>query len=80
MKKNLKNLGNIDKAMNGASMKTTANIEQKSVEKSPKDKMKKIIDIPVEWNEILKSQYHNSVSKYILDAIHDKMKSDGFLK
>ncbi len=42
MKKNLKNLSNIDKAMDGASMKTTTNIEKKkNVEKKLFQKMER---------------------------------------
>lgn len=83
MKKNLKNLSNIDKAMDGASMKTTANIEKKkNVEKKLFQKM---IKFPNEWNDLLKEHLSSEVShitnvnQYINNAIYEQMKKDGIL-
>jgi len=63
---------NIKKIKESASMK-----EQKK--DSKKDKKKKIITIPVEWENRIKENYPGTVSSYILMAIQEKMKREGII-
>ena len=62
---------NIKKVKQSASMSDIKN--------SALEKKKKIISIPVEWEEIIKKNQPNSVSSYILNAVFEKLKNDDFL-
>lgn len=81
MKKNLENLANIDKAMEKASMKTTANMENK--ENKDNDNLetkKKLISIPTEWDLLMKNKNKPaSVNNYIIMAIKERMEKDGLI-
>ena len=60
---------NIKKVKSSASMQ-----ESKKIIKT--DKKKKIISIPVDWEEKIKSNYPGTISSYILMAIQEKMKRE----
>jgi hypothetical protein len=63
---------NIKKVKNSASM-------QEVVTATKTDKKKKIISLPVDWEEKIKSVYPGTVSSYILMAIQEKMKKENIL-
>jgi predicted DNA binding CopG/RHH family protein len=78
MKKNLENLSNIDKAMEKASMKTTANMENKDNDNL--ETKKKLISIPTEWDLLMKNKNKPaSVNNYIIMAIKERMEKDGLI-
>jgi hypothetical protein len=78
MKKNLENLANIDKAMEKASMKTTANMENKDNDNL--ETKKKLISIPTEWDLLMKNKNKPaSVNNYIIMAIKERMEKDGLI-
>ncbi len=64
---------NIKKVKDTAPMKET-------ITKTAKPKMKKkVINLPVEWEEIIKREYPGSVTSYILMAIKEKLKREELL-
>lgn len=64
---------NIKKVKNTAPMKEISKKEIK-----PKMK-KKVINLPIEWEEIIKKEYPGSVTSYILMAIKEKLKREELL-
>ena len=66
-------LKNIEKIKQSAAMS-----EQKPVPKKL-EKKKKLISIPVEWEEKIKGHYGGTVTAYILIAIQERMQRDGLL-
>ena len=52
--------------------------EQKKSPEKPQKK-KKLISLPVEWEEKIKAYYGGSVNAYILIAIQERMQKDGLL-
>ena len=60
---------NIKKVKESASM-------QESKKSTSTDKKKKIISIPVEWENKIKATYPGTISSYILMAIQEKMKRE----
>lgn len=81
-KDKFKNLGNIDKAMDGASMKTSSNMKKEDTDLK-NEKMKKLVEFPKEWNDIIKNHIKNSgfttVNQYIVTAIYEKLEKDGLV-
>ena len=63
---------NIKKVKNSASM-------QEVSKTSKADKKKKIITIPVDWEDKIKTTYPGTISSYILMAIQEKMKREGLI-
>ena len=63
---------NIKKVKNSASM-------QEIVTATKTDKKKKVISIPVDWEDKIKITYPGTISSYILMAIQEKMKREGIL-
>ena len=52
--------------------------EQKSVA-TKHEKKKKLISIPVEWEEKIKAYHGGTVNAYILIAIQERMQKDGLI-
>jgi hypothetical protein len=63
----------LDKAMKSAPMTEST----KTVSSS--EKKKKLIDLPIEWEQQIKSQYKGTVNGYIQMAIFERMKKDGWV-
>ena len=67
-------LKNIEKVKASAAMS-----EQQQGKGSPKEKKKKLITVPVEWEEKIKAFHGGTVSAYILIALQERMQKDGLL-
>ena len=66
-------LKNIEKVKSSAAMS-----EQENASKGF-EKKKKLISLPVEWEEKIKSFHGGTVSAYILIALQERMQKDGLL-
>lgn len=66
-------LKNIEKVKSSAAM-SEQDVTQKSFEKK-----KKLISIPVEWEEKIKAFHGGTVSAYILIALQERMQKDGLI-
>ncbi len=71
MSKNKIDYNVLDKAFNSAPMQ-----EVKSINAG---KMKKLISIPVEWDDKIKKHFQGTVNSYILMAIYERMQKDGII-
>ncbi len=58
-------------------VKKSASMQEISTTKT--DKKKKVISIPIDWEEKIKSVYPGTISSYILMAIQEKMKRENIL-
>lgn len=67
-------LQNIEKVKSSAAMS-----ERENSPKSDKEKKKKLITIPVEWEEKIRTYHGGTVSAYILIALQERMQRDGLL-
>ena len=66
-------LKNIEKVKSSAAMS-----EQESTQKSF-EKKKKLISLPVEWEDKIKSFHGGTVSAYIIMALQERMQRDNLL-
>ncbi|WP_345988726.1 hypothetical protein WCX18_00740 [Sulfurimonas sp. HSL1-2] len=67
-------LKNIEKVKSSAAMS-----EQNSSKVISKEKKKKLITIPVEWEDKIKAFHGGTVSAYILIALQERMHKDGLI-
>lgn len=67
-------LQNIEKVKSSAAMS-----ERESAAKTEKEKKKKLITIPVDWEEKIRDFHGGTVSAYILIALQERMRRDGLL-
>ncbi|MGD9970640.1 MAG: hypothetical protein AB7S65_09290 [Sulfuricurvum sp.] len=67
-------LQNIEKVKNSAAMS-----ERETGEPGEKEKKKKLITIPVEWEEKIRKLHGGTLSAYILIALQERMQRDGLL-
>lgn len=67
-------LQNIEKVKSSAAMS-----EREENLKSDKEKKKKLITIPVEWEEKIREFHGGTVSAYILIALQERMQKDALL-
>jgi len=67
-------LQNIEKVKSSAAMS-----EREENIKSDKEKKKKLITIPVEWEEKIREFHGGTVSAYILIALQERMQKDALL-
>lgn len=67
-------LQNIEKVKSSAAMS-----EREESGKQDKEKKKKLITIPVEWEEKIRGFHGGTVSAYILIALQERMQRDGLL-
>jgi hypothetical protein len=67
-------LHNIEKVKSSAAMS-----EREESQKSDKEKKKKLITIPVEWEDKIREFHGGTVSAYILIAIQERMQRDGLI-
>ncbi|MCK9374363.1 MAG: hypothetical protein M0P91_14370 [Sulfuricurvum sp.] len=67
-------LQNIEKVKSSAAMS-----ERESAVKTEKEKKKKLITIPVDWEEKIRDFHGGTVSAYILIALQERMRRDGLL-
>jgi hypothetical protein len=63
-------LANLDKAIESAAMNEAEKPQNSSLKK------RKIITIPIEWEERIKRAYPGSFSSYILMSLKEKMDRD----
>jgi len=67
-------LQNIEKVKSSAAMS-----EREENIKRDKEKKKKLITIPVEWEEKIREFHGGTVSAYILIALQERMQKDALL-
>lgn len=67
-------LANIEKVKSSAAMS-----EREEHGKIDKEKKKKLITIPIEWEDKIRSFHGGTVSAYILIALQERMQRDGLL-
>jgi hypothetical protein len=67
-------LKNIEKVKNSAAMS-----EREERKQENKAKKKKLITIPVEWDDTIRKFHGGTVSAYILIALQERMQKDGLL-
>lgn len=67
-------LENIEKVKNSAAMS-----EREEHNKNEKEKKKKLITIPTEWEDKIRSFHGGTVSAYILIALQERMQRDNLL-
>ena len=67
-------LQNIEKVKSSAAMS-----EREDQDKRDKEKKKKLITIPVEWEDKIREFHGGTVSAYILIALQERMQRDGLL-
>ncbi|MDD5158964.1 MAG: hypothetical protein PHI47_02845 [Sulfuricurvum sp.] len=67
-------LQNIEKVKSSAAMS-----EREDQVKRDKEKKKKLITIPVEWEDKIREFHGGTVSAYILIALQERMQRDGLL-
>lgn len=67
-------LKNIEKVKSSAAMS-----EQEQTQKQGLQKKKKLINIPVEWEEKIRSYHGGTVNAYIIMALQERMQRDGLL-
>lgn len=65
-------LKNIEKVKKSAAM-------EERPEQNDKEKKKKLITIPVEWENKIRSFHGGTVSAYILIALQERMQRDGLI-
>jgi hypothetical protein len=53
--------------------------EREEAIKSDKEKKKKLITIPVDWEDKIREFHGGTVSAYILIALQERMQKDGLL-
>jgi hypothetical protein len=61
-------------------VKSSAAMNEKEIQKSGLEKKKKLINIPVEWEEKIKAFHGGTVNAYIIMALQERMQKDGLLK
>jgi len=66
-------LKNIEKVKSSAAMNENVKAENNFTKK------KKLISIPVEWEDKIKAYYGGTVSAYILIALQERMQKDGLI-
>ncbi len=67
-------LANIEKVKSSAAMS-----EREEHTKTEKEKKKKLITIPTEWEDKIRSFHGGTVSAYILIALQERMQKDALL-
>jgi hypothetical protein len=67
-------LQNIEKVKSSAAMS-----EREEISKGDKEKKKKLITIPIEWETKIRELHGGTVSAYILIALQERMQRDGLL-
>lgn len=64
---------NIEKVKSSAAMN-----EKESIKKAF-EKKKKLINIPIEWEDKIRAYYGGTVNSYITIALQERMQKDGLL-
>jgi hypothetical protein len=67
-------LKNIEKVKSSAAMS-----EQEQTQKQGLQKKKKLINIPVEWEDKIRSYHGGTLNAYIIMALQERMQRDGLL-
>lgn len=67
-------LKNIEKVKSSAAMS-----EQEQTQKQGLQKKKKLINIPVEWEDKIRSYHGGTINAYIIMALQERMQRDGLL-
>lgn len=60
-------------------VKSSAAMSEQETKKKGLEKKKKLINIPVEWEEKIRSFHGSTVNAYILIALQERMQKDGLI-
>ncbi len=60
-------------------VKSSAAMSEQETQKQGLQKKKKLINIPVEWEEKIRSYHGSTVNAYIIMALQERMQRDGLL-
>lgn len=66
----------LEAAVNGAALKSAANVEEKVIEVQ---KQTIVYDIPKEWIHAVKNKAHATVGGYMKAALREKLERDGLI-
>ena len=66
-------LKNIEKVKSSAAMNENVKNEKSF------NKKKKLINLPVEWEDKIKAYYGGTINSYIMIAIQERMQKDGLI-
>lgn len=66
-------LKNIEKVKSSAAMNENENV------KKAFEKKKKLINIPIEWEDKIRAYHGGTVNAYILIALQERMQKDGLI-
>ncbi|MBN2896963.1 MAG: hypothetical protein JXK05_13845 [Campylobacterales bacterium] len=60
-------------------VKKSAAMTEQVTKSTKQEKMKKLISLPVEWDEKIRAFHGGTVNAYILIAIQERMQRDGLI-
>jgi hypothetical protein len=60
-------------------VKSSAAMNEKEKSKKAFEKKKKLISIPIEWEDKIKAYHGGTVNAYILIALQERMQKDGLI-
>ncbi|OHD96723.1 MAG: hypothetical protein A3E21_09440 [Sulfurimonas sp. RIFCSPHIGHO2_12_FULL_36_9] len=66
-------LKNIEKVKSSAAMNENENVKKAFVKK------KKLINIPIEWEDKIRAYHGGTLNAYILIALQERMQKDGLI-
>jgi hypothetical protein len=61
-------------------VKSSAVMSEKEENSKKLEKKKKLINMPVDWEEKIKAFHGSTVNAYIIMAVQERMQRDGLLK
>ncbi|WP_310440992.1 hypothetical protein [Sulfurimonas sp.] len=60
-------------------VKSSAAMSEQETKKKGLEKKKKLINIPVEWEEKIRSYHGGTLNAYIIMALQERMQKDGLM-
>ncbi len=60
-------------------VKSSAAMSEQETKKQGFEKKKKLINIPIEWEEKIRAYHGGTVNAYILIALQERMQRDGLI-
>ncbi|MDQ1339986.1 MAG: hypothetical protein QG567_1142 [Campylobacterota bacterium] len=60
-------------------VKSSAAMSEQETKKQGFEKKKKLINIPIEWEEKIRAYHGGTVNAYILIALQERMQKDGLI-
>ncbi len=60
-------------------VKSSAAMSEQETKKQGLEKKKKLINIPIEWEEKIRAYHGSTLNAYIIMALQERMQKDGLL-